>query len=105
MAHGIESLVSLSPFCSMDSAQGGHSGNCKFWLLDLGRCWVRNWNICISLFKSLWLASLNFCVNYCVLNRVGYGTLVNGWSIILAQDLNRNDCKDARKGEKKEVKT
>lgn len=38
MARGIESLVSLNPFCSMDSAQGGHSDNCKFWLLDLGRC-------------------------------------------------------------------
>lgn len=38
MARGIESLVSLSPFCPMDSQQGGHSDNCKFWLLDLGRC-------------------------------------------------------------------
>lgn len=38
MARGIESLVSLNPFCSMDSAQGGHNDNCKFWLLDLGRC-------------------------------------------------------------------
>lgn len=35
MARAIESLVSLNPFCSMDSAQGGHSDNCKFWLLDL----------------------------------------------------------------------
>lgn len=45
MARGIESLVSLNPFCSMDSAQGGHSDNCKFWLLDLGRCcnaWGKN---------------------------------------------------------------
>lgn len=51
MARGIESLVSLNPFCSMDSAQGGHNDNCKFWLLDLGRCLddvfhMRNWIMC-----------------------------------------------------------
>lgn len=38
MARGIESLVSLNPFFSMDSAQGRNSDNCKFWLLDLGMC-------------------------------------------------------------------
>lgn len=50
MARGIESLVSLNPFYSVDSAQGEHSDNCKFWLLDLGRChdpvcvaWVMAW--------------------------------------------------------------
>lgn len=38
MARGIESLVSLNPFCPVESAQGGHADSCKFWLLDLGRC-------------------------------------------------------------------
>jgi hypothetical protein len=37
MAHGIESLATFSSLCSMDSNRGGHSDNCKFWLLDLGR--------------------------------------------------------------------
>lgn len=38
MARGIESLVSLNPFCPVESVQGGNADNCKFWLLDLGRC-------------------------------------------------------------------
>lgn len=37
MARGIDSLVSLNPFFSMDLT-GEHSDNCKFWLLDLGMC-------------------------------------------------------------------
>ena len=36
MARGVESLATLSSLCSMDSTRGGHSDNCKFWLLDLG---------------------------------------------------------------------
>lgn len=49
MARGIESLVSLNPFFSMDSAQGEHSDHCKFWLLDLGRWLYR------SLFILQWV--------------------------------------------------
>lgn len=45
MAHGIESLVSLNPFFPMNSSLAGHSDNCKFWLLDLGRCF----HMCVHL--------------------------------------------------------
>lgn len=65
MARGIESLVSLNPFCSMDSEQGGHNDNCKFWLLDLGRCLdhvfhMRNWIMC----RAGWVFFPSLCLSF-----------------------------------------